>query len=179
MQQHGKQQQQRQPGSAAYPGVSTYGLEEAGYGQQAAAINAETQQQNQYLDQISQGLDQLKFGAQVGDDEAPWDSWFQGYQRLVVPRAFAEPGRSVWLCMQMHGTCGWLWWVCPGVAARLLVGVGRQGVCACPYSGPCTYLMVLALIVCAVCLGTTTGSRRLRSFSSLTTLVNHCEAKIG
>jgi hypothetical protein len=70
----GKQQQQQQQqqaagahsnGSRAYPGVSTYGLQEAGCGEQAAAIDQETQQQNQYLDEISKGLDQLKFGAQV------------------------------------------------------------------------------------------------------------------
>lgn len=63
-----QQQQQRgssQPGSSAYPGVSTRGLQDIGYGEQAAVIDAETQQQNQYLDEISKGLDQLKFGAQV------------------------------------------------------------------------------------------------------------------
>lgn len=57
-----KQQQQQQ---ATLPGVSTRGLAEAGFGDQAQAIDKETAQQDQYLDQISQGLDQLKAGAQV------------------------------------------------------------------------------------------------------------------
>lgn len=52
-------------GSQAYPGVSTRGLEDIGYGEQAQQLESETQQQNQYLDEISKGLDQLKFGAQV------------------------------------------------------------------------------------------------------------------
>jgi hypothetical protein len=63
-----KQQQQAAAahnGSTAYPGVSTHGLAAAGLGEQAAAIDQETAQQNQYLDEISKGLDQLKFGAQV------------------------------------------------------------------------------------------------------------------
>jgi hypothetical protein len=70
-QQHGRQQQQQQqrngvqPGSSAYQGVSTRGLADIGYGEQATQLDAETQQQNHYLDEISKGLDQLKFGAQV------------------------------------------------------------------------------------------------------------------
>lgn len=68
-QQHGRHGNGQAAGSSnsyAYPGVSTQGLEGIGYGDQAAVIDAETQQQNTYLDEISKGLDQLKFGAQVG-----------------------------------------------------------------------------------------------------------------
>ncbi len=64
--QHQQTAAQYANGSSAYPGVSTRGLEEIGLGEQAAAIDQETKEQNQYLDEISKGLDQLKFGAQVG-----------------------------------------------------------------------------------------------------------------
>jgi hypothetical protein len=69
-QQHagGMQRNGGQPGSGgeyAYPGVSTRGLADIGYGEQATVLESETQQQNHYLDEISKGLDQLKFGAQV------------------------------------------------------------------------------------------------------------------
>lgn len=50
---------------ATLPGVSTRGLAEAGFGTQAQVIDNETAKQDQYLDQISQGLDQLKKGALV------------------------------------------------------------------------------------------------------------------
>lgn len=66
-QQHAMQQRNgsRPGGSQAYPGVSTQGLPDIGYGEQATQLESETQQQNHYLDEISKGLDQLKFGAQV------------------------------------------------------------------------------------------------------------------
>lgn len=67
-QQHGGMQRNGgQPGAGehAYPGVSTRGLADIGYGEQATVLESETQQQNHYLDEISKGLDQLKFGAQV------------------------------------------------------------------------------------------------------------------
>lgn len=54
---------------ASYPGVTTQGLEAAGYGGEAAAIQKETAQQDEYLDQIAQGLDQLKHGALAMQDE--------------------------------------------------------------------------------------------------------------
>ena len=43
--------------------MGTAGLAEAGYGDQAKVIQDETRQQDAYLDQIAQGLDQLKHGA--------------------------------------------------------------------------------------------------------------------
>lgn len=76
MQANGRQQQRSgagHPGSSqAYPGVSTQGLEDIGYGEQAAQIQTETQQQDRYLDEISKGLDQLKFGAQVRFEQTGW-----------------------------------------------------------------------------------------------------------
>ncbi|KAF8072599.1 SNAP33 [Scenedesmus sp. PABB004] len=51
-------------GAGAYPGVSTRGLEAAGFGEQAATIDGETAKQDRYLDEISRGLDQIKLGAQ-------------------------------------------------------------------------------------------------------------------
>lgn len=52
-----------------YPPVSTGGLEQAGYGEQAQVIKEETLQQDQYLDQIAMGLDQLKHGARAMQEE--------------------------------------------------------------------------------------------------------------
>eukprot|EP00775_Hariotina_reticulata_P002562 gene2562-2864_t len=61
---NGKQQAgQRVQQAAAYPGVSTQGLADVGFQQEADELQAETQQQDKYLDQISNGLDQLKEGA--------------------------------------------------------------------------------------------------------------------
>lgn len=77
MQHNGRQQQQHvgAGSSQAYPGVSTQGLEDIGYGEQAAQIQSETQQQDRYLDEISKGLDQLKFGAQVRVRRARLACW--------------------------------------------------------------------------------------------------------
>eukprot|EP00879_Flechtneria_rotunda_P004353 GHRR01004604.1.p1 GENE.GHRR01004604.1~~GHRR01004604.1.p1 ORF type:complete len:275 (+),score=73.15 GHRR01004604.1:221-1045(+) len=64
------QKQQLQPQQPAqYPGVSTNGLAEIGFQQQAGVIQQETAKQDQYLDEISKGLDQLKFGAQRMNEE--------------------------------------------------------------------------------------------------------------
>lgn len=51
------------PPPASYPNVTTRGLDEAGFGDEARTIQAETAQQNAYLDEIAKGLDQLKHGA--------------------------------------------------------------------------------------------------------------------
>jgi uncharacterized protein YukE len=68
--QAGKSNRKQQAGqrvqqAAAYPGVNTQGLADIGFQQEASELQAETQVQNQYLDQISNGLDQLKEGAKV------------------------------------------------------------------------------------------------------------------
>jgi hypothetical protein len=67
-----KQQQEAELAAkqqATLPGVSTRGLAEAGFADQATVINTETAKQDHYLDQISQGLDQLKAGAQMMNRE--------------------------------------------------------------------------------------------------------------
>jgi hypothetical protein len=51
------------PGAHAYQGPSGSGLAAAGLDEQATAVADETAKQNDYLDQISAGLDQLKMGA--------------------------------------------------------------------------------------------------------------------
>jgi hypothetical protein len=100
MQANGRQQQRSgagHPGSSqAYPGVSTQGLEDIGYGEQAAQIQTETQQQDRYLDEISKGLDQLKFGAQVSFEAAGLLAGRQG--QGFGGRAHCTPllGRQNW-----------------------------------------------------------------------------------
>lgn len=68
---------------ATLPGVSTNGLAEVGFGDQARVINEETAKQDDYLDQISQGLDQLKAGAVVSQERAAV------VQMYIVSRLYA------------------------------------------------------------------------------------------
>ncbi len=67
--QHGGGVPQQQ---AEYPPVATSGLEKAGYGEHAAVIKTETAQQDQYLDQIAMGLEQLKHGAMAMNVRGDW-----------------------------------------------------------------------------------------------------------
>ncbi len=55
--------------SSTYANPNTDGLADLGLGNQAKVIDNETQKQNQYLDEISKGLDQLKHGAAVMNEE--------------------------------------------------------------------------------------------------------------
>eukprot|EP00877_Chromochloris_zofingiensis_P011935 jgi/Chrzof1/6996/Cz02g07020.t1 len=52
-----------------YQGPNTAGLDKLGYQQEAEVIQKETVKQDQYLDQISKGLDQIKYGAMNMNEE--------------------------------------------------------------------------------------------------------------
>lgn len=75
-------------GPPQMPGVTTAGLADAGFASEAATINAETRQQDQILDQISLGLDQLKQGAAAMRDEISRQDY--GVERLHADSAVLQ-----------------------------------------------------------------------------------------
>lgn len=98
-----RQQQElaAQSGPSAYPGVSTQGLAEVGFGEEAATIQEETRQQDQYLDQIGKGLDQLKLGAQVRTGHPAvglWRGWNWGWPPLSTQLPVGIQHRHVSVC---------------------------------------------------------------------------------